>query len=78
MVLYPPLNRITMGHHRSDNITRLIQLTDGLCVLFVYNGTSNVRDPIKRRPLYQITNKLSKRVLVVRSSNLNKYRHVTV
>jgi len=58
----PPLNRITLGQHRSDNNNQMIQLTHIFCVLLRYNGTSNIwlhyaadsiiRDPIKRRALY--------------------------
>ena len=29
-----PLNRITVGQYASDNINRMIQLTDVFCVLF--------------------------------------------
>ena len=38
----PPLNRITLGQHISDNNNRMIQLIDVFCVLFRYNGTSNI------------------------------------
>ena len=37
-----PLNRITLGLHKSDNTNRMIQLTDVLCKLLRYNGTSNI------------------------------------
>ncbi len=57
----PLLNRITLGLQKSDNNNRMIQLTDVLCVLLRYSGTSNIwlqyaadsiiRDPIKRRAL---------------------------
>ncbi len=30
----PPLNRITLGQHKIDNINRMIQLTDVFCELF--------------------------------------------
>jgi len=32
----PPLNRITLGQHKSDNNNRIIQLTDGFYALFMY------------------------------------------
>jgi len=35
-----PLNRITLGHQKSDNNNRMIQLTDAFCVLLRYYGTS--------------------------------------
>jgi len=35
----PPLNRITLGQHKSDNTNRMIQLTEVFCVLLRYNGT---------------------------------------
>jgi len=64
----PPLNRITLGSLKSDNNNRMIQLTDVFCVLLRYNGTRLIwlqyaadyiiRDPIKRRTLYWISNKL--------------------
>jgi len=38
----PPLNRITLGLHKSDNNNRMIQLTDVFCVLLMYNGISNI------------------------------------
>jgi hypothetical protein len=38
----PPLNRITLGQHKSDNNNRMIQLTNIFCVLLRYNGTSNI------------------------------------
>ena len=38
----PPLNRITLGQHKSDYNNRMIQLTDVFCVLFMYNGMSNI------------------------------------
>ena len=38
----PPLIRITMGQHKSDNNNRMIQLTDIFCVLFVYKGATNI------------------------------------
>jgi len=34
----PPLNRITLGQHKSDNNNRMIQLTDLVCVHLRYNG----------------------------------------
>ena len=40
----PPLNRITLGQHNSDNNNRMIQLTNVFCVLFRYNGTSTISD----------------------------------
>ena len=42
LVQCPSLNRITLGHHKSENNNRMIQLTDVFCVLFRYNGTSNI------------------------------------
>ena len=30
----PPLKRFTLGQHKSDNNSRMIQLTDLFCVLF--------------------------------------------
>ncbi len=58
----PPLNRITLAQHKSDNNNRMIQLTAVFCVLLRYNGTCNIwlqysadainRDPMKRRALY--------------------------
>ncbi len=51
----PPLNRITLGRHESDNNNRMIQLTDVFCVLFIYIWAifdSIIRDPIKRRALW--------------------------
>jgi len=60
----PPLNRITLGQHKSDNNNRMIQLNDVFCVLLRCNGTSNIwlqyaadsiiRDSIKRRTLYPL------------------------
>ncbi len=54
----PPLNRITLGQHESDNNNRMIQLTDVICVLLSYKWASNfllhlevdsnIPDPIKR------------------------------
>jgi len=38
----PPLNRITLGQHKSDNNNRMIQLTDVFCVLLKYNGAINI------------------------------------
>ncbi len=32
----PPLYRITLGQHKSDNNNRMIRLTDGFYVLFMY------------------------------------------
>jgi hypothetical protein len=59
----PQLNRITLGHHKSNNNNRLIQLTDAFCVLLMYwlandfwlqlASDSSNRDPIKRRALLQ-------------------------
>jgi hypothetical protein len=37
----PPLNRITLGQHKSDNNKRMIQITDVLCVLLKYRWASN-------------------------------------
>ncbi len=37
----PPLNRITLGQHESDNNNRMIQITDVFCVLSRYKWTSN-------------------------------------
>jgi hypothetical protein len=63
----PPLNRITLGQHESndsesDDNNRMIQLTEDFCALFIYKWASNIwlqkaadpiiRDPIKRRALY--------------------------
>ena len=62
LVQCPLLTRITLGHHKSDNINRMIQFTAVFCVLFCYNGTSRIwrpqaadsiaHDTIKRRALY--------------------------
>ena len=38
----PPLNRITLGQHKSGNNNRMFQLTDIFFVLFRYNGLSNI------------------------------------
>ncbi len=38
----PPLNRITLGQHNSDNNNRMIQLTDVFCALFKYYWASNI------------------------------------
>ena len=35
-----PLNRITLGQHKSDNNNQMIRFTDLFCVLFRFNGTS--------------------------------------
>ncbi len=37
----PPLNRITLSQHKSDNNNRMIQLTDVFCVLLRYKRVSN-------------------------------------
>ncbi len=37
-----PLNRLTLGHHKSDNNNRMIQLTDVYCVLLRYRWASNL------------------------------------
>ncbi len=37
-----PINRITLGQHKSDNNKRMIQLTDVFCVLSRDDGTSNI------------------------------------
>ncbi len=42
----PPLNRITLGQHKSDN--RMIQLADIFCVLFSYITGSLLSDYNKR------------------------------
>jgi len=62
VVQCPPLNRTTLGQHKSDNKNQIIQLTDVFCVPLMYNGISNIwlqyaadsiiRDPIKRRALF--------------------------
>ena len=44
----PPLNRITLGQHKSDNNNRMIQLTDVFCVLFRYIMGSPLSDYNKR------------------------------
>ena len=41
IIQYQPLNRIILDQHNSDNIKRMIQITDSFCVLLRYNGTSN-------------------------------------
>ncbi len=33
----PPLNGITLGRHKRDYNNRMIQLTDVICALFIYN-----------------------------------------
>ncbi len=38
---WPPLNRIILGQHESDNNNRMILWTDVFCVLFRNIGTSN-------------------------------------
>ena len=38
----PSLNMITLCQHKSDNNNRMIPLTDIFCLLFRYNGTSNI------------------------------------
>jgi len=55
----PPLNRITLGLHKSDNNNRIIQLTDIFCELLRYYGTSNIwlqyaADSIIRDPIHCI------------------------
>ncbi len=37
----PPLNRITLGQHKSDKNNRMIQLTDVVCVLLRYTTVKN-------------------------------------
>ncbi len=37
----PPLNRITLGQHKSDNNNQMIQLTDVLRVLLRYKWASS-------------------------------------
>ncbi len=37
----PPLNRITLGQHKSDNNYRMIQLTDEFYVLLWYKWDNN-------------------------------------
>ena len=39
---HPPLNGIILGQYKSDNINRMIQLTDVFCVLFGFDWTSNI------------------------------------
>ncbi len=36
----PPLNRIALGQHESDNNNQMIQLTDVFCALSIYNRAS--------------------------------------
>jgi hypothetical protein len=38
----PLFNRITLDEHKSDNNNQMIQLTLVFCLLFRYNGTSNI------------------------------------
>jgi hypothetical protein len=38
----PPLNRITLGQHKSDNNNQMIQLTDGFMYYLCINGISNI------------------------------------
>ncbi len=38
----PPLSRITLGRHKSDNNNRMIQLTDVFCALFISNWGSHI------------------------------------
>ncbi len=40
----PPLNRIILGKHKSDNNNRMIQLTDVFCVLHRYITESVISD----------------------------------
>ncbi len=40
----PPLNRITLGQHKSDKNNRMIKLTDVFCVLFRYITGSLLSD----------------------------------
>ncbi len=40
LIQCPPLNRITLGQHKSDNNNQIIQLTDVLCVLLRYKWAS--------------------------------------
>jgi hypothetical protein len=37
----PPLTRITLGEHKSDNKNRMIQSTDVFCVLLKYKWANN-------------------------------------
>ena len=63
-----------MGQYWNDSNNRMIQLTDVICVLFRYNGTSDfwlqeasdsiISDSIKRRALYK-NNSQAKRTTVV-------------
>jgi len=48
LIQCPPLNRITLGQHKSDNNNRMIQLTDVFCVLFRYITGSLLSDYNKR------------------------------
>ncbi len=56
LIQCPPLNRITLGQHKSDNNNRMIQLTDVFCVLFRYITGSVVCD-------YNNRNKLIKAII---------------
>ena len=52
----PPLNKITLGQHKSDNyINQIIQLTDEFCALFRYNGTCNIWIQWAANPLLSVT-----------------------
>ncbi len=42
VIQFPPLNRITLGRHKSDNNNRKIKLNNVFCVLFTNNGASNI------------------------------------
>jgi len=37
-----PLNRITLGQHKSDKNNQMIQSINVFCVLLRYNGTGNI------------------------------------
>jgi hypothetical protein len=38
----PPLNRITLGRHKSENNNRMILLTDVFCAMLIYNWAGNI------------------------------------
>jgi hypothetical protein len=42
LIQCPPLNRITLGRHKSDNNNRMIQLTDVFCALFIYKCAGHI------------------------------------
>ncbi len=43
----PPLNRIILDRHKSDNNNQMIQLTNVFCVLLVYNEASDISAMLK-------------------------------